>query len=244
MPGQFDGVWSTCYSRCILFVSTAMSCLDVLLNIIIWVYILVCVFLFLPHVCTVTEDQTKTVSGAHSPRFVFRFEKFYFVPVFVCKSAWEFGGIAASAASPLAASPHAHRSREISVAGGGSPKPAGSLPSSQVAAPPGVPFAGDHATGSPLTQCPPARLWLNARRPASVSKPAGLPLTQARRIAADSSPPDCRWLKPAGLPLTQAPWIGVDSCPLAASIPSPVDQVHMSRPGVPCVCLVVPTGTF
>ncbi len=110
-----------------------MSCLVVLLNIIILVYILVCVFLFLPRVCTVTEDQTKTVSGAHSPRFVFRFEKFYFVPVFVyvcpaawksplvipaiahCKSAWEFGGIAASAASPLAASPHARRSREISA---------------------------------------------------------------------------------------------------------------------------------
>ncbi len=32
-----------------------MSCLDVLLNIIIWVYILVCVFLFLPRVCTVTN---------------------------------------------------------------------------------------------------------------------------------------------------------------------------------------------
>ncbi len=32
-----------------------MSCLDVLLNIIIWVYILVCVFLFLPRVCTVTR---------------------------------------------------------------------------------------------------------------------------------------------------------------------------------------------
>ncbi len=67
MPVQFDGVWSTCYSRCILSVSTAMSChvlpcpalscLDVLLNIIIWVYILVCVFLFLPRVCTVTKPQ-------------------------------------------------------------------------------------------------------------------------------------------------------------------------------------------
>ncbi len=64
-----------------------MSCLDVLLNIIIWVYILVCVFLFLPRVCTVTEDQTKTVSGAHSPRFVFRFEKFLFCSsVCVCLS--------------------------------------------------------------------------------------------------------------------------------------------------------------
>ncbi len=34
-----------------------MSCLDVLLNIIIWVYILVCVFLFLPRVCTVTQGH-------------------------------------------------------------------------------------------------------------------------------------------------------------------------------------------
>ncbi len=129
-----------------------------------------------------------------------------------CKTAWEFGGIAAS---PLAASPHARRSREISTAGGGSPKPAGGLPSSRVAAPPGAPFAGDHAIGSPLTQCPPARLWLNARRPASDSMPAGSPLTQAHRIAADSCLPDRRWLKPTGLaliharwpPLSLAPWI-------------------------------------
>ncbi len=49
---------------------------------------------------------------------------------------WEFGGIAASAASPLAASPNARRSREISAAGGGYPKPAGWLPGSRVAAPP------------------------------------------------------------------------------------------------------------
>ncbi len=97
--------------------------------------------------------------------------------------------------------------------------------------------------GLPLPQArrsreitPPDRLWLNARRPASDSmpagppltqcpplsqspsdcrclKPAGLPLTQARRIAADSSPPDCRWLKPAGLPLTQARRIAADSSP-------------------------------
>ncbi len=78
------------------------------------------------------------------------------------KSAWEFGGIATSAASPLAASPHARRSREISAAGCGYPKPAGWLPSSRVAAPPSLPFAGDQAAGSPLTQArrpagPPAR---------------------------------------------------------------------------------------
>ncbi len=96
--------------------------------------------------------------------------------------------------SPLAASPHARRSREIT---------------------------------------PPDRRWLNARRPASDSMPAGPPLTQARRIAADSSPPDRRWLMPAGSPLTQAHRIGTDSCPLAASIPSPVDLVHLLRPGVP-----------
>ncbi len=52
-----------------------------------------------------------------------------------------------------------------------------------------------------------------ARRPASDSMPAGLPLTlcppaclwfQLARSAADSSSPDCRWLKLAGLPLTHA----------------------------------------
>ncbi len=36
--------------------------------------------------------------------------------------------------------------------------------------------------------------------------PASLPLIQARRIAADSSSPDCRW--------TQARRIAADSCPL------------------------------
>ncbi len=55
------------------------------------------------------------------------------------------------------------------------------LPSSWVAAPPGAPFAGDHATGPPLTQCPPDRRWL---------KPAGSALTHAR------------WP-----PLILAPWI-------------------------------------
>ncbi len=82
------------------------------------------------------------------------------------------------------------------------------LPSSRVAAPPGAPRRSREIT-------PPAHLWLNARRPTSDSMPAGSPLTQARWIAADSSPPDRRLLKPAGLaltlarrlPLTLAPWI-------------------------------------
>ncbi len=59
------------------------------------------------------------------------------------------------------------------------------------------PAADSMPAGLPLTQCPPVCLWLNARRP-----------------AADSSPPDCRWLKLAGLPLTQARRIAADSCPL------------------------------
>ncbi len=83
------------------------------------------------------------------------------------------------------------------------------------AAHPSPPFAGDHAAvrGSPRPAVRGRSRW-----PASDSMPAGSPLTQAHRIAADS-------------------------CPPAAAIPSPVDQVHMSWPGVPC-CLVVPTGTF
>ncbi len=65
------------------------------------------------------------------------------------------------------------------------------------------PPAGSLVPGLPLPQAsPPARLWLNARWPASDSMPAGSPLTQARRIAAN---------------------------------PSPVDRVHMSRQGVPCL---------
>ncbi len=44
---QFDFVWSTHYSRCFL---SALSALKT----IIWVYVLVCVSLFLPAVCTVT----------------------------------------------------------------------------------------------------------------------------------------------------------------------------------------------
>ncbi len=87
-------------------------------------------------------------------------------------------------------------------------------------------FPGCLVPGLPLPQArrsreitPPARLWLNARRPASDSMPARSPLTHARRIA-------------------------VDSCPPAAAIPSPVDQVHMLWPGVPFLSRVVPTGTF
>ncbi len=191
MPVQFDLVWSTRYFPVYLVCKPCLVLPWCLIKYYHLSLILVCVFLFLPRVCTMTENQTQTVSGAHSPRFVFHFQKSFVLFLFCLfrgkevtarhpaiahwMSVWEFGGIAAIAASPLAASPHARRSREISAAGGGSPKPASRLPSSRVAAPPGAPFAGDHAIGPPLIQCLPARRWLNARR-----------------IAADSSQPDRR----------------------------------------------------
>ncbi len=59
---QFALVWSTGYCWC-----SCVSALFVLKTVILS-YILVSVFLTI--VSTVTEDQTYTVSGAHSPRFV------------------------------------------------------------------------------------------------------------------------------------------------------------------------------
>ncbi len=178
------------------------------LKTIILKYFLVCVFLVSP--CCVHRDRRpdQTVSVVPSPRFVlFVFSSVLFVPEF-CPSRQ---------ASPLVESPHARGSREFTP-------PFAALPSrrSRDFIPPfaGVdaavrgsaipPFADQPAHSSqemtpPSTAnpSPPARRWLNARRPASDSMPAGLPLTQcppaclwlnARRIAADSSSPDCRWL--------------------------------------------------
>ncbi len=160
------------------------------LKSIIWVYVLVCVSLFLPAVCTVTEDQTTKVSGAPSPRFVRFLKSFYFVPVCLSrgkevathpsalarvKSAWEFGRIVASAASPLAASPPARRSRGISAAVRGSPSPPFAGDDAAVRGSPSPPFTGDDAAvrGSP-------------------SPPFAGDDTPARRPAAASSPPDRR----------------------------------------------------
>ncbi len=197
---------------------SALSCPALMswLKTIIWVYVLVCVFLFLPRVCTVTEDQTKYSKRRPFTSFCFLFfEKFFFVPQFCvcpaawksplvipaiahCKSAWEVGGIAASAAShlaSLAASPHARRSREISAL------PAVALPLPAGFLVPGLPLPQARRSReiTPPDRCwLNARLWLYARRSASDSMPAGSPLTQARQIAADSSPPDRRWLMPAG----------------------------------------------
>ncbi len=209
-------------SRCILSLCLSCPALMSWLKTIIWVYVLVCVFLFLPRVCTVTEDQTKYSKRRPFTSFCFLFfEKFLFCSSVLCLSRGMEVTARYSRHSPLQVGVGGRRDRrecressgressgrepscppiagDIRAAGGGSPKPAGGFPSSRVAAPPGAPFAGDHATGSLLTQCPPARLWLYARRSASDSMPAGSPLTQARQIAADSSPPDRRWLMPAG----------------------------------------------
>ncbi len=104
---------------------------------------------------------------------------------------------------PFAAQP-SRRSREFTPPFADQP-----AHSSQEMTPPSTltlayrPAADSMPAGLPLTQCPPACLWRNARRPASDSMP--------RRPASDSSPPDCRWLKLAGLPLTQARRIAADS---------------------------------
>ncbi len=176
-------VYPVCESCLVLLCPALMS----LLNIIIWVYILVCVFLFLPRVCTVTEDQTQTVSGTHSPRFVFRFEKFlFFSSVCVCLSRGMEVAARHSRHSPLQVGVGVRRDRrECRESTGREP----SCP----------PIAGDirrrrwlsqarrHSClvpGLPLPQArrsreitPPHRLWLNARRPASDSMPAGPPLS-------------------------------------------------------------------
>ncbi len=59
---------------------SALSCPALmLLNTIIWVYVLVCVSLFLPRVCTVTEDQTQPEAAPlHLVLFCSFFEKFLF----------------------------------------------------------------------------------------------------------------------------------------------------------------------
>ncbi len=104
-----------------------------------------------------------------------------------------------------------------------------------------LPFAGVSRRRSRINQPTVRRRWRRrplltlAHRPAAESMPAGLPLTQcppaclwlnARRIAADSSPPDRRWLKPAGLPLTHAHWP-----PFAGKANPPLPQYHAAVRG-------------
>ncbi len=114
-----------------------------------------------------------------------------------------------------------------------------------------------------------------ARRPASDSMPAGLPLTQCppaclwfqlARSAADSSSPDCRWLKLAGLDSCNWSSAGKANSPLSVSRrrprPTSVSRASSTRgkptrrprftrpaagwgslqPAGPCRCVVKPAG--
>ncbi len=197
-----------------------------LLKTIILKYVLVCVFLVSP--CCGHRDRRpdQTVSVVPSPRFVlFVFSSVLFDPVFVslaqesphrrepsCSPFAEFSPPFAALPSrgsreftpPFAALP-SRGSRDFMPPFAAQPSrrsweftpPFADQPahSSQEMTPPSTanlahrPAADSMPAGLPLTQCPPACLWL---------KLSGLPLTQARRIAADSSSPDCRWLMPAG----------------------------------------------
>ncbi len=115
----FSLIWSGLLvtSWCILSLSPALSCLDV----IKYYYLSLRPRLRVPVPPSCVHRDRRpdlTVSGTPSPRFVFCFLKsFYFVPVCLSrgkevatrpsalarvKTAWEFGGIAAS---PLAAMP-------------------------------------------------------------------------------------------------------------------------------------------
>ncbi len=153
---------------------SALPCLALMsLKTIILSLLLVCMSLFLPAVCTVTEDQTQTVSGTHSPRFVFRFWKSFILFLCLCF---------------VSRDKRVRWPRTLMPADRGRYRP----PAVAIPSPP----AGSLVPGLPLPQArrsreitPLARRWL---------KPAGPPLTQARRPAADSSPPDRRWLMPAG----------------------------------------------
>ncbi len=61
-------------SRCILSLCPALMSS---LNIIIWVYILVCVFLFLPRVCTVTEALYLLLFNNLSLLYIFKIVKLF-----------------------------------------------------------------------------------------------------------------------------------------------------------------------
>ncbi len=194
------------------------------LKTIILKYLLVCVFLVSP--CCVHRNRRpdQTVSVVPSPRFVlFVFSSLWFVPVF-CPfepSCPPFAGVYAAVrgslrrrsrlSHPAVRGTSCRRSRLSDPAVRGSwrrrsrlchPAVRGSsrrrLRIIQPSVPRGWrlhpwltlahrPASDSMPAGLPLTQCPPACLWFS---------PPGVPLTQVRRIAADSSSPDCRWLMP------------------------------------------------
>ncbi len=117
-------------SRCILSLCLVLSCLDVIKDY--YLSLRPRLRVLVPP-CCVHCDRRLDLNSKRRPFTSFCFvrllKSFYLFLCFVCpaawksplviptlahcKSAWEFGGIAAS---PLTASPHARRSREISQA--------------------------------------------------------------------------------------------------------------------------------
>ncbi len=110
---------------------SVLSCLDVLIK---YYYLSLYPRMHVPvppSLCAPWQKTRPNRKRCPSPSFCFCFLKVFILflsvcpaawksPLIIptlahCKSAWEFGGIATSAASPLAASPHARRSREISA---------------------------------------------------------------------------------------------------------------------------------
>ncbi len=205
---------------------STLPCLPLMLSLktIILKYFLVCVFLVSP--CCVHRDRRpdQTVSVVPSPRFVlFVFSSLWFVPVF-CPfepSCPPFAGVYAAVrgslrrrsrlSHPAVRGTSCRRSRLSDPAVRGSWRRRSRLCHPAV--------RGSSRRRSRIYRPSVPRGWrlhprlTLARRPASDSMPAGLPLTQCppaclwfqlARSAADSSSPDCRWLKLAGLPLTHA----------------------------------------
>ncbi len=159
---------------------SALPCLTLMssLKTIVLKYLLVCMFLVSS--CCVHRDRRpdQTVSVVPSPRFVlFVSSSGYFVPVF-CPSCPPFAALPSRGSrefTPPFAAQRSRRSREFTP-------PFADQPAlrSQKMTPP--------STANPS---PPACLWLNARRPASDSMPAGSPLTHARwpPFAGKANPP-------------------------------------------------------
>ncbi len=89
MPVQFDFVWSTHYSPVFLSMSVmpclALPCLDVIKDY--YLSLRPRLRVLVPPSCVHRDRRPDlTVSGAHSPRFVFRFFSKVFVLVPVCLS--------------------------------------------------------------------------------------------------------------------------------------------------------------
>ncbi len=218
---------------------STLPCLPLMLSLktIILKYLLVCVFLVSP--CCGHRDRRpdQTVSVIPSPRFdLFVFSSVFFVPVFLSLMLAVRGSLrrrsrlshpaVRGTSCPAVRGSLRRRSRLSHPAVRGSsrrrsrlshPAVRGSCRRRSRLCHPAV--CGSSRRRLRIIQPSVPRGWrlhprlTLARRPASDSMPAGLPLTQCppaclwfqlARSAADSSSPDCRWLKLAGLPLTHA----------------------------------------